>query len=121
MCFAVLTHRLPPTEVLGMLSDEKSVEEQEARIAACTHCAHRTGMSLDSYPPQYPVYCCHCGAAGVSRGMFKQQEGHGPFAPETVVYSGDAIEWQTRDDRDQRRAWEAKRPKPIVDTAHYVL
>ena len=43
------------------------------------HCVHGTNIVLDSYPPQYPEYCCQCGANRRRGGRFVTLEGHGPF------------------------------------------
>ena len=43
------------------------------------HCPHSTGIVLNSYPPQYPEYCCHCGARRTRMGRFAPLLGHGSF------------------------------------------
>ncbi len=47
--------------------------------ADCSHCWHGTGHVLESYPPQYPEVCCHCGAKRRRRETLAT--GHGPYAP----------------------------------------
>ena len=58
-----------------------------------THCPHKTGMMLMTYPPMYKVICCHCGAHGVLVGVTRRPEGHGPYAPESTEYGPDTAKW----------------------------
>jgi hypothetical protein len=52
------------------------------------HCWHGTGVVLESYPPQYPEVCCHCGEMQTRRGSMPTPEGHGPFLPRNGSHFG---------------------------------
>lgn len=47
----------------------------------CAHCWHGTGTVLESYPPQHPEVCCHCGEKRIRREVLPVDSSHGPYAP----------------------------------------
>lgn len=54
------------------------------------HCVHPGHRSRMSYPPQYDVICCNCGATGWQRFEKISDADHGPFAPPKSV---PVIDW----------------------------
>lgn len=64
-----------------MNGDEKPCKKNRVERGE-GHCWHSDGVTLTSYPPQYPQTCCWCGGKRILSGLLPQDDrGHGPFEP----------------------------------------